>query len=77
MVEDPLDNREQLSQKLFIIRANRKKLSRIAYNCQKAANRRIYNQPYLQKAEYFRNLWYQKLQEEKTIKAKLKQLSRE
>lgn len=77
VIEDPLDNREQLSQKLSIIRANRKKLSRIAYNCQKAANRRIYNQPYLQKAEYFRNLWYQKLQEEKAIKAKLKQLSRE
>lgn len=56
---------------------DQKKLSRIAYNCQKAANRRIYNQPYLQKAEYFRNLWYQKLQEEKAIKAKLKQLSRE
>lgn len=72
-----LTREEQLRQELNAVRANRKKLSRIAYNCQKAADRRIYNQEYLQKAEHFRSLWYAKLQEEKQLKAALRQTRRE
>lgn len=56
------------------IRASRKKLSRIAHNCQKAADRRIYNKAYLAKAEHFRSLWYEKLQTEQAVKKELKEV---
>lgn len=68
-------NREtQLKKQLESIRESRKKLSRIAYNCQKAADRRIYNKEYLAKAEHFRALWYEKLQAEQAVKKKLKEV---
>ncbi len=71
-------NREtQLKKQLESIRASRKKLSRIAYNCQKAADRQIYNKEYLTKAEHFRALWYEKLQAEQAIKQKLKEARRQ
>ena len=69
-----LTREEQLRNQLRHIRENRKKLSRIAYNCQKAADRRIYNKDYLAKAEHFRSLWYQKLSEEKEMKASIREL---
>ena len=69
-----LTREEQLRNQLGHIRENRKKLSRIAYNCQKAADRRIYNKEYLAKAEHFRSLWYQKLQEENEMKARIREL---
>ena len=69
-----LTREEQLRNQLQHIRENRKKLSRIAYNCQKAADRRIYNKEYLAKAEHFRFLWYQKMQEEKEMKARIREL---
>src|SRR5699024_2876382 len=69
-----LTREEQLRNQLRNIRENRKKLSRIAYNCQKAADRRIYNKDYLAKAEHFRSLWYQKLSEEKEMKACIREL---
>lgn len=69
-----LTREEQLRNQLRYIRENRKKLSRIAYNCQKAADRRIYNKDYLAKAEHFRSLWYQKLSEEKEMKARIREL---
>ena len=69
-----LTREEQLRNQLRHIRENRKKLSRIAYNCQKAADRRIYNKDYLAKAEHFRSLWYQKLSEEKEMKACIREL---
>ena len=69
-----LTREEQLRNQLQHIRENRKKLSRIAHNCQKAADRRIYNQDYLAKAEHFRSLWYQKLSEEKEMKARIREL---
>ncbi len=66
-------NREaRLEKQLSSIRASRKKLSRIAYRCQKAAQRRIDNKAYLAKAEYFRRAWYEKHQEEKRLEEKLK-----
>ncbi|HIT35965.1 MAG TPA: hypothetical protein IAC30_04745 [Candidatus Faecousia intestinavium] len=68
-----LTREEQLRNQLGHIRENRKKLSRIAYNCQKAADRRIYNKEYLAKAEHFRSLWYQKLQEENEMKARIRE----
>ena len=68
-------NREtELKKQLESIRASRKKLSRIAYNCQKAADRRIYNKAYLAKAEHFRALWYEKLQAERCIKMELRKI---
>ena len=69
-----LTREEQLRNQLRHIRENRKKLSRIAYNCQKAADRRIYNKDYLAKAEHFRSLWHQKLQEENELKARIREL---
>ena len=69
-----LTREEKLRNQLQHIRENRKKLSRIAYNCQKAADRRIYNKDYLAKAEHFRSLWYQKLSEEKEMKACIREL---
>ena len=68
-------NREtELKKQLESIRASRKKLSRIAHNCQKAADRRIYNKAYLAKAEHFRSLWYEKLQTEQAVKKELKEV---
>ena len=69
-----LTREEQLRNQLRHIRENRKKLSRIAYYCQKAADRRIYNKDYLAKAEHFRSLWHQKLQEEHEMKARIREL---
>ena len=69
-----LTREEKLRNQLRHIRENRKKLSRIAYNCQKAADRRIYNKDYLAKAEHFRSLWHQKLQEENELKARIREL---
>ena len=76
-IAETIAKRDQLSQKLSVIRANRKKLGEIAYNCQKAANRRIYKQPYLEKAVHFRKLWHDKLLQEKDVKAQLRQAKRE
>lgn len=59
------------------IRHGRKQLGQIAYNCQRVANRRIYNQDYLEKAEGYRQLWYAKLQQEKLLKQKIKQEKKE
>ena len=76
-VAETIARRDQLSHKLSVIRANRKKLGQIAYNCQKAADRRIYKQPYLEKAVHFRKLWHDKLLQEKAVKAQLRQAKRE
>ncbi len=67
---------EQLRQDLKSIRANRKMLSQIAYNCQKAADRRIYNQAQLQKARHFRQLWHDRLEQERAIKQEIRNLKR-
>ena len=69
---DPIVRRDQLSQKLSVIRQNRKKLEKIAFRCEEAARRRIYKDDYLKKAAYFRELWYQKLKQEDALKAQLK-----
>ena len=76
-VDDPIARRDQLSQKLATVRANRKKLERIASNCYTAAKRRIYKEPYLKKADYFLKLWHEKLMQEKDLKAQLKQAKKE
>ena len=76
-VADPIARRDQLSQKLSVIRAKRKKLAQIAFNCEKAAQRQIYKQPYLERAVHFRKLWHDKLMQEKAVKAQLKQAKRE
>ena len=64
---------DQLKQELKDVKANRKKLGQIAYNCQKAADRRIYKEEYLKKAEHFRQLWHDKLEEEKALKEQIKE----
>ena len=64
---------DQLKQALKDVKANRKKLGQIAYNCQKAADRRIYKEEYLKKAEHFRQLWHDKLEEEKALKEQIKE----
>ncbi len=76
-IAETIARRDQLSQKLSIIRANRKKLGQIAYNCQKAADRRIYKQPYLEKAVHFRKLWHDKLLQEEAVKDQLRQAKRQ
>ncbi len=65
---------DQLRQELKFIRANRKMLSQIAYNCQKAADRRIYNQAQLEKAQHFRQLWHNRLEQERALKQQLRNL---
>lgn len=65
---------EHLQHSLAAIKANRKKLGQIAYNCQKAADRRIYNKEHLAKAVHFRELWHQELMKEKAVKAELRQI---
>ena len=70
---DPIAKRDQLSQRLATVRANRKKLEQIAFRCEDAARRRIYKSKYLDKAAHFRELWHQKLLEENALKAQLKQ----
>ena len=65
---------EQLRTKIQELKQNRKKLGQIAYNCQKAANRRIYNEEHLRKAEYFRKRWHQELEKERSARKELKQL---
>ncbi len=72
-----LRREEQLKHQLAAVKYNRIKLSRIAYNCQKAAGHRIYNQELLRKAAHFRGLWHDKLMEEKAVKRELKQVRRE
>lgn len=72
-----LSREAQLKRQLEEIKANRRKLGEIAYNCQKAANRRIYNQEYLKKAEYFRQMWHDKLDQEIVIKKQLRKVQQE
>ena len=68
---------EQLKQELASVKANRKKLQQIAHNCQTAAGRRIYKKDHIEKAEYFRSQWYEKVQREKEIKQELRRLKAE
>ena len=75
--EDPIAKRDQLSQKLATVRANRKKLEQIAFRCEDAARRRIYKDKYLDKAAHFRELWHQKLLQEEALKAQLKQVNKD
>ena len=70
-------NEERLRHRLKSVKANRKKLGKIAYNCQRAADRRIIKGEYIKKAEHFRELWHDKLMEEKALKAQLRQLRKE
>ena len=72
-----LRREELLQHQLSAVKANRKKLSQIAYNCQKAADHRIYNQALQQKAVHFRRLWHEKLMEEKALKQELWQVKQE
>ncbi len=76
-ITDPITKHNQLSQRLSVIRANRKKLEQIAYNCQKAANHRIDKNAYLDKAKKFRKLWHDRLMEEKALKEELKRTEEE
>ena len=68
---------EQLKQELAAVKANRKKLQEIAHNCQMAAGRRIYKKEHLEKAEYFRSQWNEKLQQEKALKEEIRRLKAE
>ena len=72
-----LRRQDQLKHQIKAVKANRKKLCNIAYNCQKAADRRIFKDEYLQKAVHFRSLWHEKLLEEKALKQELRQVKRE
>ena len=72
-----LRKEEQLRQELKSVKANRKKLGLIAYNCQKAADRRVVKMEYLKKAEYFRQMWHDRLMREKAIKEELREIKRE
>ena len=72
-----ISKEDRLKHQLKDIKANRKKLGQIAYNCQKAADRRIYKGEYLKKAEHFRELWHQKLMEERELKAQLRDIRHE
>ncbi len=66
---------DQPKHQLKHIKANRKKLGQIAYNCQKAAERRIYKDEYLQKPVHFLELWHEKLMEKKEAKVQIKEIS--
>ena len=72
-----ISKEDRLKHQLKDIKANRKKLGQIAYNCQKAADRRIYKGEYLKKAVHFRELWHQKLMEEKQLKSQIKEIRHE
>ena len=72
-----LRRQDQLKHQIKAVKANRRKLGDIAYNCQKAADRRIYKDEYLQKAVHFRSLWHDKLLEEKALKQELREVKRE
>lgn len=61
----------QLKDQLENCRASRKKLEQMAYNCQRAAFRRINNREMAAKAERFYILRQEKLQKEKQLKAQL------
>ena len=67
----------QLRHQLRYIKANRKKLERIASNCQIAADRRIIKREYLAKADHYRELWHEKLMEEKAVREELRSLKRD
>ena len=72
----PLTEEEQLQTKLTDLKAHRKKLGEMAYNCQKAANRHIYNEDLLAKAKKFRTQWAKELEQEKFLKQQLKEVRR-
>ena len=72
-----LAREEHLKQELKYIKSNRKKLEQIAFRCESVADRRIYKDEYLKKAAHFRELWHQKLMEEKQLKAQLKEVRSE
>lgn len=67
----------QLKQQLKSVRANRIKLGEMAYNCQRAAKHRVYKEIPLEKAEYFRGKWMEKLQAEKAIQQRLKEVKQQ
>lgn len=68
---------DQLKHQLKQTKANRKKLSQIAYTCQKAAGRRIYKKEYLEKAAHYRQLWHDRLMQEKELKEQLRRIRQE
>ena len=58
-------------------RASRKKLEEIAYNCQRAAMKRINNFEQLAKADKFYRLREEKLQREKELAAQLRAVQKQ
>lgn len=66
-----MERKAQLEGQLESCRAARKKLGEIAYNCQRAAFRRITNPEMWAKAERFYALRQEKLEKEKALKAQL------
>lgn len=67
-----VNRKAQLKNQLENCRASRKKLGQIAYNCQRAAFRRINNREMYAKAERFYALRQEKLQKEKQLKAQIR-----
>lgn len=67
-----VNRKAQLKSQLENCRASRKKLGQIAYNCQRAAFRRINNREMFAKAERFYALRQEKLQKEKQLKAQIR-----
>lgn len=72
-----LDQERQLKQQLKSIRANRIKLGEIAYNCQSSVKHRIYKDASMERTEYFREQWMEKLKEEKAIQQQLKEVKQQ
>jgi len=69
------DQEQTLRHQLKDIRANRKKLGTIAYNCQCAAKRRtlkVTREDALEKAEYFRGKWAEALEKEKALRQQIR-----
>lgn len=69
--------KESLKGQLQKTRASRKKLGRIAINMHRLAVRRIFDLDQLRKADRFLKLWLEKLQAEKAIQQKIRDLKKQ
>lgn len=72
-----MSRKAQLQDQLMNCRASRKKLEQIAYNCQRAAMKRINNFEQLAKADKFYRLREEKLQREKELAAQLRAVQKQ
>lgn len=72
-----ISRKAQLQDQLMNCRASRKKLEEIAYNCQRAAMKRINNFEQLAKADKFYRLREEKLQREKELAAQLRAVQKQ